>query len=124
MPFDGGQQLAQGRVERARLVLGEQPEERVLVGGVLGDGGVDEGEPLGREADPQAAAVLGIGTPTDETARLQAGEASCRVDTVKRVTLTGSDRLLRPVIAAVITRTERGDLRRVKHLLERSWKSR
>ncbi|MYR39326.1 hypothetical protein GTX14_28595 [Streptomyces sp. SID4944] len=52
------------------------------------------------------------------------GEASCRVDIVKRVTLTGSDRLLRPVIAAVITRTERGDLRRVKHLLERSWQTR
>ncbi|WNF28662.1 SRPBCC family protein [Streptomyces sp. C11-1] len=52
------------------------------------------------------------------------GEASCRVDIVKRVTLGGSDRLLRPVIAAVITRSERGDLRRVKRLLERSWQSR
>ncbi|MFE7805227.1 SRPBCC family protein [Streptomyces sp. NPDC057430] len=52
------------------------------------------------------------------------GVDSCRVDIVKRVTLTGSDRLLRPLLAVVITRTERGDLRRVKRALEQAWKDR
>ncbi|WP_258044971.1 SRPBCC family protein [Streptomyces sp. SM11] len=52
------------------------------------------------------------------------GEDACRVEIVKRVTLTGSDRLLRPLIAAVVTRTERGDLRRVQQILEQGWRSR
>ncbi|WP_017580920.1 SRPBCC family protein [Nocardiopsis valliformis] len=55
-------------------------------------------------------------TPTDTNA--------CRVDLVKRVTLSGGDRLLRPVISAVIRRTEHGDVQRVKRLLEQAWKDR
>lgn len=52
------------------------------------------------------------------------GTGACRVDIVKRVTLTGSDRLLRPLLAVVITRTERGDAQRVKRVLEQAWKDR
>jgi uncharacterized membrane protein len=52
------------------------------------------------------------------------GEESCRVDIVKTVTLTGGDRLFWPVLAVVIPRTERGDARRVKQVLERSWAGR
>ncbi|GAA1979886.1 hypothetical protein GCM10009718_15910 [Isoptericola halotolerans] len=44
---------------------------------------------------------------------------SCRVDVVKVVTLSGSDRLLRPLVSVVITRTERQDLRRLRRTLER-----
>ncbi|MDK1472343.1 SRPBCC family protein [Streptomyces sp. 549] len=52
------------------------------------------------------------------------GADSCRVDIVKQVTLTGSDRLLRPLIAAVVKRTERKDLRQVRQTLEQAWKDR
>ncbi|GAA1457757.1 hypothetical protein NE857_21105 [Nocardiopsis exhalans] len=37
---------------------------------------------------------------------------------------SGGDRLLRPVISAVIRRTEHGDVQRVKRLLEQAWKDR
>ncbi|MFL1378857.1 MULTISPECIES: SRPBCC family protein [unclassified Nocardiopsis] len=46
---------------------------------------------------------------------------SCRVDIVKHVTLTGSDRLLTPLLTLVIRRTEHQDLHRAKHLLEAEW---
>ncbi|MDE3722700.1 SRPBCC family protein [Nocardiopsis sp. N85] len=52
------------------------------------------------------------------------GADSCRVDIVKRVTLTGGDRLLRPLLAVVIARTERGDAQRAKRTLEEAWKIR
>ncbi|MDT0330876.1 SRPBCC family protein [Nocardiopsis lambiniae] len=52
------------------------------------------------------------------------GADSCRVDLVKRVTLTGGDRLLRPLLAVVIARTERGDAQRAKRTLEEAWKIR
>lgn len=48
---------------------------------------------------------------------------SCRVDIVKHVTLTGSDRLLTPLLTLVIRRTEHRDLQRAKHLLETKWRA-
>ncbi|MFE7533950.1 SRPBCC family protein [Streptomyces rhizosphaericola] len=99
------------RVEETLRVLGRVVESVVEVADV-------------REGHSFTWRVAGGATAEGSRAVTAVGETSCRVDIVKRVTLTGSDRLLRPVIAAVITRTERGDLRRVKHLLERSWLSR
>ncbi|MFF5828448.1 SRPBCC family protein [Streptomyces bacillaris] len=99
------------RVEETLRVLGRVVESVVEVADV-------------REGRSFAWRVAEGATADGSRAVTATGEASCRVDIVKRVTLTGSDRLLRPVIAAVITRTERGDLRRVKHLLERSWQTR
>ncbi|MEQ4611125.1 SRPBCC family protein [Streptomyces cavourensis] len=99
------------RVEETLRVLGRVVDSVVEVADV-------------REGRSFAWRVAEGATADGSRAVTATGEASCRVDIVKRVTLTGSDRLLRPVIAAVITRTERGDLRRVKHLLERSWQSR
>ncbi|MCR8942878.1 SRPBCC family protein [Streptomyces sp. OUCMDZ-4982] len=99
------------RVEETLRVLGRVVESVVEVADV-------------REGHSFAWRVAEGATADGSRAVTATGETSCRVDIVKRVTLTGSDRLLRPVIAAVITRTERGDLRRVKHLLERSWQSR
>ncbi|MFJ1594511.1 SRPBCC family protein [Kitasatospora albolonga] len=104
------------RVEESLRVLGRVVESVVEVADV-------------REGHSFTWRVVGGATGDGATAEgsrtvTATGETSCRVDIVKRVTLTGSDRLLRPVVAAVITRTERGDLRRVKHLLERSWQSR
>ncbi|CAL9563859.1 hypothetical protein SUDANB121_04716 [Nocardiopsis dassonvillei] len=49
---------------------------------------------------------------------------SCRVDVVERVTLTGGDRFLSPLVCVVIRRTGRGDLRRAKRILEQAWKNR
>ncbi|WP_265523470.1 SRPBCC family protein [Oerskovia flava] len=43
--------------------------------------------------------------------------SSCRVDVVKQLTLSGTDRLLRPLVAAVVARTERQDLQRLQQVL-------
>lgn len=59
------------------------------------------------------------GVDADGSRRVVAlGPGLCEIVIEKRVRLERSDRLLRPVIAWVIARTERGDLRRAARLIE------
>ncbi|MFG3406873.1 SRPBCC family protein [Streptomyces sp. NPDC048142] len=99
------------RVEETLRVLGRVVESLVEVSDV-------------REGHSFAWRVVEGATADGSRSVTATGEGRCRVDLVKRVTLTGSDRLLRPLIAAVITRTERGDARRIKQVLEQAWRSR
>ncbi|WP_306371454.1 SRPBCC family protein [Nocardiopsis sp. CC223A] len=98
------------RVEETLRVLGRTVESLVEVSDVR-DGGFTWRVTRGAIAEGSRSVTT-------------TGADSCRVDVVKRVTLTGSDRLLTPLLTIVIRRTELGDLQRAKHLLEQSWKDR
>ncbi|MBO1751443.1 SRPBCC family protein [Actinotalea sp. BY-33] len=107
------------RVEEVLTVLGRRVESLVEVSEVQA-GRSFRWQVVGG-ATPQGSAPTAQGTaPTAQGSRTvtPTGEGSCRVDVVKELTLSGADRLLRPLIAVVVTRTERGDLRRLKQRLE------
>src|SRR5579884_1075969 len=68
---EAAQQHPQGLVEGVEPVAVQRGQDARLVGGVLGDGRVDDREPAFGQRDPETPAVVGIEPPLDQAGRLQ-----------------------------------------------------